>query len=116
MKITVNEPYKKDFFLALHNNLNKFGVQISRNKLSDTIQELKEVDGRLFNSLVKNRIPMNPTDPRIAKIGRNYLETNSLTIKQYKQVTKCFDELFELGIIAEKIEIKKPSPKVMRGE
>lgn len=57
-------------------------------------------DGKFFKSTVKNRIKMNDNDPRIAKLGREYLESERLSERQFNELTKLFfNELIDLGFV-----------------
>ena len=54
---------------------------------------------RLFNSVVTNTIPLEDTDPRVAKLARNYLETERLTKEQWDVTTNTLVSYYaSLGI------------------
>jgi len=92
-------------------NMNYLGMKLSSQKLaeyitskllelnievtnegvySETIKLIHNADNRIFKSTVVNKIVMNPADPRIIKLGRNYLESTRLTKKQSDALINFF--------------------------
>jgi hypothetical protein len=56
-------------------------------------------DKKLFWSTIKNVIPLKPGDSRIESLGRNYLESERLTEKQFSWIVTCLSKgLTEAGI------------------
>lgn len=87
-----------DIVQALKQN-NIFGKRyIEGNVL--TFTELEP--GKLFTSSTSNKIKMKSGDPRIAKLGRDYLETKRLTKKQFETMVYFLVLIFdELGFHAD---------------
>jgi hypothetical protein len=50
--------------------------------------------GRLFVSSVKNIRPLSDNDPRVTKLGRNYLDSTYLTKIQWDGIVNTFTEVF----------------------
>ena len=78
----------------VHEQLRKHNIEMLFNESSIHI-----ADGRYFSSVHKNKLPMKPDDKRIAKLGRNYLETNELTVDQFKVVNSIFKGLFDAKLL-----------------
>lgn len=75
------------------------GIKLSFVHKSDDLYSWDERDGRLFTSDKKNRLPMKAGDARIAKLGRDFLETDEVTKEQYDKAMALFKGLFDAGII-----------------
>lgn len=83
----------------IKDRLNKLNIRVKDYIDQDFIQydnvEVVGSKGHLFASKVKNIRPLSPGDPRIAKLGRDYLESNRLTKEQWDGVINTFKEIFD---------------------
>jgi hypothetical protein len=75
-------------------------------RLSDSgLYFVTNSDSKLFVSTVMNKTVMNSNDPRIAKLGRDYLESTRLTKKQCDALVNLFfvelPKMFNISITDE---------------
>lgn len=61
-----------------------------------------EIDGMDFKSAKENKILMKKDDPRVTKLGRDYLLSNRPTKKQHDEFYVTLNKLFDdLGLFAD---------------
>jgi hypothetical protein len=66
---------------------------------SSNVMKLTPVkEDRLWVSAVKNKITMGEGDARVKKLGRNFLESERLTKKQFDSVQRVFDTMSTIGV------------------
>jgi len=82
------------------NKLSKLNIEVvDVSAYSDNISFVSNSENKKFKSTVVNKIIMSPNDPRIAKLGRDYLESTRLTKKQSDALIKLFfEDLIKIGI------------------
>ena len=80
--------------------LSKLNIEVvDARAYSDNISFVSNSENKKFKSTVVNKIIMSPNDPRIAKLGRDYLESTRLTKKQSDALIKLFfEDLVKVGI------------------
>jgi len=83
----------------LINRLRGCRIQVNCDKINDTIL-FKEIErGKLAKSRQYNAIQLKEGDARIAKLGRNFLESTRLTKEQYIKFQELLHEPFDkLGL------------------
>lgn len=107
MKLTISniklagEPVKSLDALVeyLNGRLADGNIKASLKKNKETIEILPSVDKKLFLAAKKNYIPLKTGDARIKELGRDYLESERLSERQYKHLEATFSKyLDQIGI------------------
>lgn len=65
-------------------------------KVKETLEIIPSVDKKLFLASKKNYIPLKLGDPRAKELGRDYLDSERLSERQFAFLKKVFSEHLDL--------------------
>lgn len=105
---------QQDLMNILANRLAKLQLAINAKVVGSSIVFNDVETGVTFKSNVVNKVNMKPTDPRIQKKGRQYLQTKRPTKKQYFGFYETIqDVLDKLGLNADVVFTQKKGKEIV---